>query len=143
MHKVYLEKIDFAGHKDKIKEILEMLVCDTKEKNHKLYEHIESELYEMAYGQKISEDMAEKWVKTMRPVGEYWTMEETTSAMHDLGYNHDVIDFFVVSNMMRNDYDNLTKDDDVLALKLAHDWLDDEDAKDCKLYQYWKHIIKR
>ena len=25
----------------------------------------------------------------------------------------------------------------------AYNWLKDEDAKDCKLYEYWKHVIKR
>ena len=44
---------------------------------------------------------------------------------------------------MKNDYKDLTEEDDVLALKLAHDWLNDVDAKECKRYQYWKHIIKR
>ena len=63
--------------------------------------------------------------------------------MNELGYMHDYIDFFVVANMMKNDYKDLTEEDDVLALKLAHDWLNDVDAKECKLYQYWKHIIKR
>ena len=30
-----------------------------------------------------------------------------------------------------------------LALKLAFDWLHDEDAKENKLYCYWKHIINK
>lgn len=143
MHKVYVEKIDFAMHKDKIKELIDMLMCDAKTKNHHLYEHIEGEMYEMAYGKKINEEMAKKWVDNMKPVGRYWTMEETTKTMVDLGYNHDKIDFFVVANMMKNDYSDLTTEDDTLALKMAHDWLNDKDAKDCKLYQYWKHVIKK
>lgn len=143
MHKVYIEKIDFAMHKDKIKELIDMLMCDTKTKNYGLYEHIEGEMYEMAYGKKISEEMAKKWVDNMKPVGRYWTMEQTTKAMTDLGYNHDKIDFFVVANMMKNDYADLTAEDDALALKMAHNWLNDKDARDCKLYQYWKHVIKK
>lgn len=143
MHKVYIEKIDFAMHKDKIKELIDMLMCDAKTKNYGLYEHIEGKMYEMAYGKKISEEMAKKWVDNMKPVGRYWTMEQTTKAMTDLGYNHDKIDFFVVANMMKNDYADLTAEDDALALKMAHDWLNDKDARDCKLYQYWKHVIKK
>lgn len=143
MHKIYLEKIDFSTEEEKLKEILEMLICDTKSNNYGLYEHIESELYEMAYGKRINEEMAKKWVKNMKPVGEYWTLEETTNAMYDLGYNDERIDYYVVSNMMKNDYKDLTEENDELALKLAHDWLNDKDAKDCKLYQYWKHIIKK
>ena len=143
MHKMYLNDIDFSSHKEKMHDIIDMLMCDAKERNHKLYKHIEGELYEMAYGKKISEDMAKMWVDNMTPIGRYWSMNQTTDAMNNLGYNHDKIDFFVVANMMRNDYDDLTQNDDVLALKLAHDWLDDEDAKDYKLYEYWKHIIKK
>lgn len=143
MHKIYLEKIDISSHKDKIKNILEMLICDSKDKNYGLYEHVESELYEMAYGKKISEEMAHKWVKSMRPIGEYWKIEDTTEAMNNLGYNYEPVDFYVVANMIKNDYYDITKDNDELALRLAHDWLNDSDAKDCKLYQYWKHIIKK
>lgn len=143
MHKMYLNDIDIASHKEKIHDIIDMLMCDAKEENYKLYKHIEGELYEMAYGKKISEDMAKMWVDNMTPIGRYWNMQQTTDAMNNLGYNHDKIDFFVVANMMRNDYNDLTQNDDVLALKLAHDWLNDEDAKDHKLYEYWKHVVKK
>ena len=107
-----------------------------------LYKKYKSELYELAYGKKLTEDMAKKWVEEMKPVGQHWTMEETTNAMGSLGYGFDTIDFYVVANMMYNDYNDLTKEDESLALKLAKDWLEDVDAKDNKLYCYWKHIIK-
>ena len=143
MHKIYIKQLDLSEHEEEVKEILDMLLCDTREKNMGLYKHIEGEMYEMVYGKKISEEMAKKWVEHMKDVGMYWNLNETTNAMHDLGYNHDKIDFFVVANMMKNDYEDLTKDNDALALKLANDWLNDEDAKDHKLYEYWKYIIKK
>lgn len=143
MHKMYLKKIDFSHHKDKIYDIIDMLMSDAREDNHELYEYIEGELYEMVYGKKISEEIAKEWVEDMKPVGRYWTMEDTTKAIGNLGYSHDKIDFFVVANMMKNDYADLTKDDDMLALKLAHDWLNDKDAKDYKLYNYWKYVVKK
>lgn len=143
MHKIYLKQIDFSYYKEKISDLIDMLMCDAKEENYELYEHIEGELYEMVYGKKISEEMAKEWVEDMEPIGRYWSLEETSGAMNNLGYNHDKIDFFVVANMMKNDYADLTKEDDMLALKLAHDWLNDEDARDCKLYQYWKYVVKK
>ena len=143
MHKIYLEKIDFSANEEKMEEILDMLICDTKERNYHLYQHVEAELYEMAYGKKISEEIAEKWVEEMLPLGRYWNINETTNAMYDLGFSDDRVDFFVVANMMKNDYEELTNNDDALALKLAHRWLNDEDAKPHKLYEYWKHIIKK
>jgi hypothetical protein len=146
MLRKYIEKIGEGKDVNNMKKLGDMLaeiIYETKDAHHELYEKYKTELYEMAYGKKISDEMAEKWVYSMKPVGEYWTMEETTNAMHNLGYNHDKIEFFVVANMMKNDYADLVKDDDELALKLAHDWLDDGDAKEHKLYCYWKHIIKR
>lgn len=143
MHKMYVDKINLVDHKEKVRDILDMLLCEVKDEDHELYKHVEGELYEMAYGKKLNEEIAHEWVKSMKPVGEYWSETNTTEAMNSLGYHHDAIDFYVVANMMKNDYDDITHSDDGLALKLAHDWLDDEDAKECKLYQYWKHVVKR
>jgi hypothetical protein len=112
--------------------------CDNEK-----YEKLELKLYEAVYGKKLNEEMSEKWVKSMEPIGKHWTKEETTEAMKSMGYNLDTLSFFVVANMMYNDYYNLVKDDETMALKLAKDWLNDEDAKECKLYEYWKHVIKR
>ena len=142
MHKIYMKDIDFAKHKEKLEDIIDMLMCEVKEDEPKLYKHIEGELYETAYGKVINEEMAHHWVKSMKPVGMHWTMEETTNAMKSLGYNCDTLEFYVVANMMYNDYYNLVKDDEMMALKLAYAWLKDEDSKDHKLYRYWKNIIK-
>lgn len=113
-----------------------------KEEHPEMYKEYKLCLYEMAMGKKLSEEMATKWVQNMEPVGMYWTIDETTQAMQSLGYNLDKIDFFVTSNMMKNDYHDLVRDDDELALKMAKDWLEDTDAVDNKLYEYWKYIAK-
>lgn len=143
MHKNHLKNINFEHYRDKIEDIIDMLMCEVKDKEEKLYNHIEMELYEMAYGKKISEEMANEWVHRMKPMGKHWDMEETTNAMYSLGYSLDQIDFFVVANMMYNDYYNLVKEEETLALKMAEDWLKDTDAKDDKLYNYWKYIVKK
>ena len=144
MIKNYIEKI---GEKrniedmERLGDMLSEIIYSTKESHPDLYKKYKLELYEMAYGKKISADMAEKWVKEMKPIGLHWTFEETTSAMQSLGYNFDPNDFFVVANMMYNDYYDLVKEDEELALRLARDWLSDVDAKKDKLYCYWKYII--
>ena len=143
MHKNHLKNINFEHYRDKIEDIIDMLMCEVKDKEEKLYNHIEMELYEMAYGKKISEEMADEWVHRMKPIGKHWDMEETTNAMYSLGYSLDQIDFFVVANMMYNDYYNLVKEEETLALKMAEYWLKDTDAKDDKLYNYWKYIVKK
>ena len=143
MHKMYLKEISFDHHKDHLTDVIDMLVCHAKDTDKELYDHVESLLYEMAYGKKISKEMAEEWVKNMKPKGQHWTHEETTQAMHELGYSLEPVEYYVVANMMYNDYYNLVKENEPLALELAEDWLDDEDSKDCKLYEYWKHVIKK
>lgn len=122
---------------------IELLDTVKEDENKDMYNYAKMEIYEMVYGTKISEDCANDWVKSMLPVGLHWTMEETTNAMQNLGYSCDKIDYFVVANMMYNDYYDLVKENEELALKLAKDWLDDEDSKEDKLYEYWKHVIKK
>ena len=145
MIRKYIEKIGENRNIEDMQKLGDMLsdiIYSTKESHPDLYKKYKLELYEMAYGKKINEEMADKWVKDMKPIGKHWTMEETTNAMQSLGYNFDKVDFYVVANMMYNDYYDLVKEDEELALKLARDWLDDEDAKKDKLYCYWKHIIE-
>ena len=146
MIKQYIEKISESKDTYKMNrlgEMLEELIYDLKDTRNDEYEEFKGELYELAYGKKISEEMAKKWVKDMKPIGEYWTMEKTTSVLQNSGYNFSPIDFYVVANMMMNDYNDLTKEDEELAIEMAYDWLNDVDAKDNKLYCYWKHIVKK
>ena len=143
MHKMYLEKTDFNLHKQDLIDIIDMLMCEVKNTDHKLYKHIECNMYEMVYGKKINEETAHKWVSDMQPKHQHWTLDETTEVMMKLGYNCDRLEFYVVANMMYNDYYDLVKDNEALALQMAYSWLKDVDAKECKLYEYWKHVIKR
>ena len=145
MIRKYIEKIGENKNvedMEKLGDMLTEIIYETKESHPEIYKKYKTELYEMAYGKNLSDEMAEKWVKDMKPIGMHWTIEETTNAMKSLGYNFDDVDFFTVANMMYNDYYNLVKDDEELALKLAKDWLDDVDAKKDKLYCYWKHIAE-
>ena len=146
MIRKYIEKIgDNRNTEDmeKLGDMLSEIIYSTKDSHPEIYRKYKMELYEMAFGKKISEEMAEKWVKDMKPVGMHWTLEETTNAMQSLGYNMDKIDFFVVANMMYNDYYDVVKENEEMALKLAKDWLNDVDSVDNKLYCYWKNIVKK
>lgn len=141
----YIKKIVDNGKQEDMEELSEMLedtIYKLKEIEPKCYKKYKMKLYEMAYGKVLTEEMAYKWVQEMKPKHEHWTMEETTNAMASLGYNCNKIDYYVVANMMYNDYYNLVKDDEELALKMAYMWLDDEDAVKDKLYEYYRHIPK-
>lgn len=146
MIKKYIDKIVSNNKQedmDKLSEMLVEIIYKMKEPHHEKYEYYKSQLYEMAEGKIVSEEMAHEWVEEMKPIGEHWTMEQTTNAMNSLGYKDRDIDFYVVANMIYNDYYELVKDNEELALKMAHSWINDEDAKEDKLYCYYKHIIKR
>ena len=141
----YINKIVINGKQDDMEELSNMLddlICDLKEEKPKLYKKYKDELYEIANGKILNEEMAYKWVNNMKPVGEHWTIEETTNAMKQMGYNLNNIDFYVVANMMYNDYYDLVKEDEELALKLSYMWLNDEDSVKYKLYEYYKYIPK-
>jgi hypothetical protein len=142
----YINKIIDNNKKEdmeKLSDMLEDILCKIKEYDYDKYKCYKMKLYELAVGKKLNEDMAMNWVKSMTPVGLYWTIDETTNAMHQMGYNCNEIDFFISANMMMNDYRDITKDNEELALKMAYDFLNDEDAVENKLYEYWKHIPKK
>lgn len=146
MIKKYIEKIIENGKKEdmeKLSDILVEIIYKMKEPHYEKYEYYKDCLYEMAEGKIVSEDMAHEWVESMQPIGEHWTIEETTNAMNSLGYKDRDIDYYVSANMMYNDYYDLVKDNEEMALKMAHSWLNDSDAKEGKLYSYRKYIIKR
>jgi hypothetical protein len=120
--------------------LLEESIYKIKDYDENAYCELKMKLYEMAYGKKLNQETAEEWVKSMQPVGQHWTINETTDAMRQMGYNLDIIDFYVVANMMYNDHYDSVRENEPLALKLAYEWLNDTDAKECKLYNYWKYI---
>lgn len=141
----YIKKIVDNGKQEDMEELSNMLddlICDLKEEKPKLYKKYKDELYEIANGKILNEEMAYKWVNNMKPEGEHWTIEETTNAMKQMGYNLNNIDFYVVANMMYNDYYDLVKEDEELALKLSYMWLNDEDSVKDKLYEYYKYVAE-
>lgn len=145
--KEYLQKIIENGNIEDMKELSCMLdesIHKVKECDPDWFERKKLKLYEMSHGKIVDEEMAKEWVNSMKPVGMHWNIEDTTNAMQKMGYNNlDRIQFFVVANMMYNDHYEIVKDNEEMALKLAKDWLDDIDAKESKLYEYWKYVIKR
>lgn len=151
MHKEYVKKIMENTEnlsKDEIYKIIDEYGClmektmdHIKECDSELYEEIEECLYEMAYGKVISEPIAKKWVKSMQPYGEKWTYEETTDILRKNNSSINPIEFYVVMNMMYNDYENSIGDDINMYVKLTRDWLKDKDVSENKLYNYYKYVV--
>lgn len=160
MHKEYerkiIEKVDKMDKDDiieyvkKYSSLMDEILDYIKMNNIELYNEIECSLYEMAYGETLSLEMAEKWVKSLQPMGKY-TKIETDEILDEYGLNLSPIDFYVAINLICSDYGktldevirNLNEQDKIkVYVKMARDFLNDEDAIKNKLYKYWKDIIK-
>lgn len=144
-----LKKIESEGNPEKmheLHEIVEDLFCDLKEKDHKEYEEYKMCLYEIAYGKKIDKDLAEKWVNDMVPRA-YWSYEDAVSLKNQYGLNNiSAEDFYILINMGYSDYGNILGDPNENVDKyamFAKDFIEDKDAKEGKLYCYYKYIVKK
>ncbi len=126
-----------------IEEFFYKLLCKVHTTDPHMADWIISEMKEMVMGKVLTVDEAKHWVAHMQPCGEHWTMEQTTSVKKVKGYTYSNIDWYVVMNMMYNDYNDIVKENDALVIKMACDWLSDTDAVDCKLYHYYKYMIKK
>lgn len=146
MHREYLKKIVEKGTKKDMEELAD-LTCETidhiKVCDEKLYDKIEKKMYEMAYGKVLTEDMAKKIIMNMRPYGMHWTLEQTKEVQRQYSLNSiEPIDFWIVMNSAFNDYYNIFNDNIELYAKFTKDFIDDEDAKEGKVYTYFMKIPK-
>lgn len=141
----YIQKIVDGGDINEMKELSNMLMelmCEVKKTDEKLYHKYKMELYEMAYGKKLNEEMAEHIVESMKPYGMKWTMEQTTDVKNKYGLaDIDSVDFYVVMNSAYNDYHDLFQENLDMYVKYATDFIKDEDAISDKVFVYFTTIV--
>ena len=140
----YIEKIVDNGRVEDMKELSDMLE-DTMEIINKYdeqcYKEMEMKLYKMAYGNVLNRKMAEEIVHKMRPSGMRWTFEETKDLQRQYGVdNINSVDFFIVMNSAFNDYRDLFQDNVEDYMKFTIDFIEDEDAKQDKVFLYYTTI---
>lgn len=149
----YITKI--SEHKkvedmQKLGDMLADIICSMKESHPELYEKYKMELYIMANGRVLTEDMAEEIVSNMKPYGEYWDIETTTSVKNELGVkNISDVDFYVTMNKTYNDnkttVDRFAEDENEqleMYVSLTKDFVNDIDAKEGKVFTYFMEIPK-
>lgn len=141
-----IDKIIDNGDLESMKnlsEILEDLMELIEQYDEKCYKKYEMALYRMAYGNVLNREMAENIVSKMKPYGMKWSMDETKQVQEQFGIsNIRPIDFFVVINSAYNDYKNIFNEDIESYIKFAMDFINDEDAKDDKVFLYYTTIVK-
>lgn len=142
----YIEIIVQNGRLEDMEELSDMLE-DTmeiiKDYDKECYKDFEMKLYKMAYGNHINKTMAEEIVNKMRPYGKRWSIEETRQMQEQRGIsNVSDVDFFIVINSAYNDYQNLFGDNIEDYVRFTMDFIQDEDAKQDKVFLYYTEIVE-
>lgn len=127
----------------KLSEILEETLELIQEYDEDCYKKYEMLLYKTAYGNVLNRTMAEEIVSKMKPSGMRWSMQETEEIQNRYGLNNiRSTDFFVVMNSAYNDYKDIFGEDIDSYIKFALDFINDEDAKNGKVFIYFTQIVE-
>lgn len=128
----------------KLEEVVKSVFSKLKMHDNECYSKYVMKLYTLAYGKVLSKEMAEKIIKNMSPYGMHWTCAETSQVQREYGMtNIRDVDFWLVMNMAYNDYHDLYKDDIEMYVKYTQLFLNDEDAKDGKVFIYFTEIPEK
>ena len=145
MHKLLIPKLKERADKGDIcalADVADMLLDSIKESDPSFYKHAESVLYEAYYGKKLTRELAEKKIHSMKPHGMKWTYEQTNQVMIEHGMNYDNADFWFVMNLMYNRYYPMYDEDLERYFEASRIFLDDENANEGKAYLYATKIFK-
>lgn len=151
--KKYIQKIVEDGDREEMEELSDILIdVSTMVYNYdeKKGKEIEMQLYEMAYGKRLTDDMKRKWVEEMRPTAK-WTESEIREIADNYGIDIPVLSFYVIMNKFSSDEGKAFKEDDgdeerslKRYIEATKGWYYDADStntEEAKLYCYWKYIV--
>ena len=143
MHEIkeYIRKIVDDGSIEemyKLSDMLDELAHTVKQFDEELYNKYKMQLYAMAYGDVLNEHMSKEIVSNMKPYGERFTMEQARDIQDRYGMsNIRDLDFYTVLNMAFNDYRDLFNDNTEMYALFTRDFIEDEDAKEGKVFKYF------
>lgn len=108
--------------------------------NSKMYNEFIEKLENIAYHIPYAE--AESIVRNMSPKGQHWGYNEVESVCVDHGVTEDITDYYMVMNMMYNDYYSTAsryglQNDLDFYWSLTCDFINDPDAKPHKVARYF------
>lgn len=98
----------------------------------------------------LTEDMAHEWMEGLHnedgTKGPHWTMDQVKQVMSQRGVKGDVLEYWVVLNIMYSDYCGVLKKHGAnnmdVYVDMAKAWLEDKDAMDGKAARYFQYIVK-
>lgn len=147
MHRANIEHIIEHGtikQMVELKDVLVEIIDYLKVEDYDKYLAVEYKLHYIAHGGHLGEKLAKHWVANMvnrdGTCGGHWTKEQTSQVMKDKSLKFDADDFYAVMNMVYSDFYN-GKMDLTAYIDLARNWLEDEDASECKLLKYYYFIV--
>jgi len=142
--KKYIQMIVDNGRQEDMEElsdILDEVINTIKEYDKDLYEKYKLKLYKIAYGNTFDEDMAEDIIRNMKPYGMRFSIEDSRQIQNQFGFdNIDPCDFWIVINSAYNDYRDLFEDNIEMYARFTRDFIEDEDAKNDKVFLYYTTI---
>lgn len=139
----YIRKIVDEGDRsemEKLSDILEEVIDLIKEYDENAYKKYAMCLYKMAYGEVLSEDMADEIIRKMQPYGMKWTLHESEDIQNRYGIDARPVDFWIVLNSAFNDFRNVFGDDLDTYVRYTEAFINDEDAKPGKVWKYYTEI---
>lgn len=142
----YIEKIVDNGRIEDMESLSDMLE-DTleiiKDYDEECYKEMEMKLYKMAFGSHLNKSMAEEIVHKMRPFSEKWAYNEVKHIQEERGLNNiSTPDFYSTMNMAYNDYKDIFGEDIESYIRFTVDFINDEDAKQGKVFLYFTEIVE-
>ncbi len=99
----------------------------------------------------MDRETVRKWVGKMRnadgSTGGHWNYDQTSQILRQRGYQHGPDEWYAILNAMYSDYCTTARqfgvDNVDFYASMAHDWLDDDDAKDGKAERYYCYIVEK
>jgi hypothetical protein len=73
--------------------------------------------------------------------GEHWSLDETNDVLKKYELEFDEYDYYYTLNMLYSDNCNIFKDDLSIYIKLAENWLNDEDVPPFKAKRYYNYVV--
>ena len=121
-------------------EIAEEMQMDRKEEEHETHEH------------HLTMDDARRWAEKMKNAdgssGPHWTIAQTEQVKRENGMRCNAAEFFAVMNAIYSDFCVALKECGISEhntdcyAKLAHAWINDQDAEEGKAKRYLEFIVK-
>lgn len=144
--KEYLVKIIEKGRQEdmeKLSVIFDEAIFKVKDCDIEWYDKKCMELYTMAYGKVLNEEMARDIITKMEPYHMHWTLEQSKQLQSENGLsNIRDIDFWITFNEGYNDYHDLFDENIDMYIKYTKNFIMDKDGKDDKVFLYFTTIPK-